>query len=293
MTNVADPRVLTDHPCFSPGAHARRGRIHLPVAPRCNVRCRYCTRKHDCVNESRPGVTSRVLTPAEAVERASAVIERSGAIGAVGIAGPGDPLANEATFETFAALRRLHPEVVLCASTNGLALPERVGDLVSAGVSSLTVTINAVMPETAAALYAWVRLDGVRHVGLEAGEAILARQWEGLRRATSAGLVCKVNSVLVPGFNDLEIEVIAKLAAEAGAFIHNVTPLIPNAGFAHLTAPTPLEIHELRARCGTYLSQMTHCRQCRADACGRLGEDGDMESEALMAHLGDDYEMVG
>lgn len=290
---MSDAPVLANHPCFSPGAHARRGRIHLPVAPRCNVRCRYCTRKHDCVNESRPGVTSRVLTPAEAVARASAVIERSGNIGAVGVAGPGDPLANDGTFETFAALNRLHPEVVLCASTNGLALPDRVDDLIAAGVSSLTVTINAVIPETAAALYAWVRHDGERLMGQAAGELMTARQWSGLRMAAEAGLVCKVNTVLVPGINDLEVEAIAKVAADAGAFIHNVTPLIPNADLAHLAAPSAEEIHEMRARCGTFLKQMNHCRQCRADACGRLGEDGDMETEALMAAIGDDYcEMV-
>jgi hypothetical protein len=37
---------------------------------------------------------------------------------------------------------------------------------------------------------------------------------------------------------------------------------------------------------------MSHCRQCRADACGLLGEDKDMESEALLSALGDDYEMA-
>jgi hypothetical protein len=34
---------------------------------------------------------------------------------------------------------------------------------------------------------------------------------------------------------------------------------------------------------------MTHCRQCRADACGTLGEDRDMELEVLNAKIGEDY----
>jgi nitrogen fixation protein NifB len=291
---MGDARVLAEHPCFSAEAHGKWGRIHLPVAPACNVQCRYCTRKHDCVNESRPGVTSRLLTAAEAVERACTIIERSGNIGAVGIAGPGDPLANDATFETLRALHAVHPEVVLCISTNGLALSDRLGELVEAGVSSLTVTINAVMPETAAAVYRWVRPgNGARLEGEEAGAAILSRQWAGLAAAVEAGLVCKINSVLIPGVNDLELPMVAKLAGDLGAHLFNIIPLIPNAEFADATAPSPEELHEMRAACGTHLKQMTHCRQCRADACGLLGADTDMETEALYSALGEDYcEMV-
>jgi len=37
---------------------------------------------------------------------------------------------------------------------------------------------------------------------------------------------------------------------------------------------------------------MTHCNQCRADACGLIGKDQDMESETLMARLADHYEQA-
>ena len=39
-------------------ARHRHGRVHLPVAPDCNVQCNFCKRIYDCANESRPGVTS-------------------------------------------------------------------------------------------------------------------------------------------------------------------------------------------------------------------------------------------
>ncbi|MGE5894530.1 MAG: nitrogenase cofactor biosynthesis protein NifB, partial [bacterium] len=55
------PDIAKTHPCFSKEAHFKFGRIHLPVAPACNIQCRYCIRKFDCANESRPGVTSTVL----------------------------------------------------------------------------------------------------------------------------------------------------------------------------------------------------------------------------------------
>jgi len=282
---------MSTHPCFSEAAHQTAGRIHLPVAPECNVQCGYCVRKFDCVNESRPGVASTVLSPQEAIERVEAVIERTGGIAAVGIAGPGDPLANEATFETLGLLRRHYPTKIGCVSTNGLALPDRVADLVAAGVRSITVTINAVMPETAAEVYLWVTgPDGEILRGIEGGRYLLERQWDGLERALRAGLVVKVNSVLIPGVNDLELPAVAHLASELGAHRHNILPLIPQNKFARQTPPTPAQIHAARAACGEYLSQMTHCKQCRADACGLIGEDRDMETETLLARLGDVYE---
>jgi len=283
--------VMANHPCFSESAHHVSGRIHLPVAPECNVQCGYCVRKYDCVNESRPGVSSVVLSADEALSRAVAVCERVGTIAAIGIAGPGDPLANEATFETLGLIRRYQPMAIGCVSTNGLALPDRVADLVAAGVRSLTVTINAVMPETAAEIYLWVTGPGGERLrGIEAGRFLLDRQWTGLRMAVDAGLVVKVNSVFIPAVNDFELPAIAQLAAEYGAHKHNILPLIPQNKFRDTVPPTPAELHAMRAECGSYLSQMSHCKQCRADACGLLGEDKDMETEALFARMGEEYE---
>jgi TonB family protein len=62
-------RRIKEHPCFSEKACHAFGRMHLAVAPRCNIQCKYCVRDFDCVNESRPGVTSQVLTPQEALSR--------------------------------------------------------------------------------------------------------------------------------------------------------------------------------------------------------------------------------
>ena len=61
--------IPAEHPCLSAQAHFRYGRIHLPVAPRCNIRCGYCDRRYDCANESRPGVTSEVISPEAALDR--------------------------------------------------------------------------------------------------------------------------------------------------------------------------------------------------------------------------------
>ena len=62
MNKTALDAMLDSHPCYNEGAHRRYARMHLPVAPKCNIQCNYCNRRYDCCNESRPGVTSEVLS---------------------------------------------------------------------------------------------------------------------------------------------------------------------------------------------------------------------------------------
>ena len=110
------------HPCFN-GCGGKFSRIHLPVAPGCNLQCNYCVRKFDCPNESRPGVTASVLTPREGLDRFRRVKQEVRHLTVVGIAGPGDTLANfERTRETFRLIRGEDPDITLCLSTNGLVL---------------------------------------------------------------------------------------------------------------------------------------------------------------------------
>lgn len=277
------------HPCFSEEAHTRFGRAHLPVAPACNIQCRYCVRKFDCANESRPGITSRVLTPGEAVERTRALIERSDRLSVVGIAGPGDPLVNASTFVTLRYIHWEYPDLTLCLSTNGLLLPDRLEQLIASGVRSLTVTINAVTPETAEKVYSWIIYHGRRYEGKAAAELLLANQWSGVEMAIDSDLIVKVNTVFIPGVNDHEIPLIAEQAGKLGVDIMNILPLIPQAEFADLARPSHAEINRLREQCRPFIKQMTHCKQCRADACGILGEDKDMELEVLMARIGEEY----
>src|SRR5512142_2883828 len=105
---------IQGHPCFG-GNHHKNGRMHLAVAPRCNIKCKYCSRRHDCANESRPGVTSRVLNPAEAIERVREVMASpitGPIVKVIGIAGPGDPRHNEETFETFRLVDAEFPHLI-------------------------------------------------------------------------------------------------------------------------------------------------------------------------------------
>ncbi len=284
--------ILRYHPCFSLEGHHRYGRIHVPVAPACNIQCRYCARKFDCVNESRPGVTSRVLRPEEGIERIRAAVGRDERFSVVGIAGPGDPLANEAAYELLKMARAEFPQLILCLSTNGLLLPEKADELARLGVKTLTVTINAVTEGTAGKIYKWALHEGKMYEGEEAGRLILKKQWEGLKAAVSAGFALKVNTILMPGLNEQEIPAIAEKAGGMGADLINITALIPQGDFARMERPSIHEIARMRHACLPHINIMTHCKQCRADACGMLGQDGDMETEALMARIGEEYEEI-
>jgi nitrogen fixation protein NifB len=281
--------IMKFHPCFSRAAHKKFGRIHLPVAPLCNIQCRYCIRKYDCANESRHGITSTVLSPANAVERVRCLIERNEGISVIGIAGPGDPLANEATFEVLCSLKKDFPEIILCLSTNGLLLADKLEDILEAGVRSITVTINAVLPKTAATIYSWISYRGKRYTGEHAAELLLSNQWRGLYKAKEAGLAVKVNSVFIPGVNDKDLPFIALQAGKKRADIMNIIPLIPQAELDYIARPSHEMLKAMRERCGKYLSQLTHCRQCRADAFGIPGEDRDMELEVFNARIGEEY----
>ena len=114
-------RDLSRHPCFNAAVKGSYGRVHLPVAPHCNIRCNYCNRKYDCVNESRPGVTSALLSPVQASLYMEKVLERETRIAVAGIAGPGDPFANpEETLQTLRLITEKFPHLLMCLSTNGL-----------------------------------------------------------------------------------------------------------------------------------------------------------------------------
>ena len=64
---------VKNHPCYSEEAHHHYARMHVAVAPACNIQCNYCNRKYDCSNESRPGVVSQKLTPEQALRYAMSV----------------------------------------------------------------------------------------------------------------------------------------------------------------------------------------------------------------------------
>lgn len=275
---------VKNHPCYSEEAHHHYARMHVAVAPACNMQCNYCNRKYDCANESRPGVVSERLTPEQAVKKVLAVASAIPQMTVLGIAGPGDPLANpDKTFKTFELVAKAAPDIKLCLSTNGLALPDYVDTIQKFNIDHVTITINMIDPEVGAEIYPWIFYRHKRYRGKEASKILSERQLEGLEMLTERGILCKVNSVMIPGINDQHLVEVNRAVKARGAFLHNIMPLISAPehgtvfGLRGQRGPTAQELKALQDKCEGEMNMMRHCRQCRADAVGLLGEDRSQE----------------
>lgn len=268
------------HPCYSYEAHHKYARMHLPVAPRCNIGCNYCNRKFDCVNESRPGVTSEVLTPAAARNKFLLVREKVAHLSVVGIAGPGDALANwDATGRTIELIKESDPKVIFCLSTNGLMLPNYAREMVQLGIKHVTVTVNCLEPAIGSRIYRHVNYRGKVYRGVAGAEILLHNQQKGIEYLCRNGVMVKVNIVMVKGVNDEQVPEVVRRVKELGAFITNIMPLVPAPGsmFQDYAPTGTAELDRMRDLCGQDMRQMRHCKQCRADAIGLLHEDRSRE----------------
>lgn len=283
---------VKNHPCYSEEAHHHYARMHVAVAPACNIQCNYCNRKYDCANESRPGVVSERLTPEQAAKKVVAVASTIPQMTVLGIAGPGDPLANPAkTFKTFELVAAQAPDIKLCLSTNGLALPEHIDTIAKFNIDHVTITINMVDPEVGAKIYPWIFYKHKRYEGAEAAKILSDHQLRGLEMLTERGILCKVNSVMIPGINDQHLVEVNRAVKSRGAFLHNIMPLISAPehgtvfGLSGQRGPTARELKALQDQCEGEMNMMRHCRQCRADAVGLLGEDRSAEftTDKIMA----------
>jgi nitrogen fixation protein NifB len=275
---------ISKHPCFNKEARHQYARVHLPIAPQCNIKCNYCNRKYDCVNESRPGVTSNVLSPDQALFYLEGLIKIMPNLSVVGIAGPGDPFAQpEITLETLNKVKEKFPEMVLCVSSNGLNITPYVEELKKLEVSHVTITVNGIDTEITKDIYGWVRHKKRGYFGKEAASLLLEKQTNAVKALVAAGITTKINMVIVPGVNHHHVEAVATWAKGLGAQLMNPIPMVPVEGtpFEKVPEPQPALIKELRHKVNEFLPVMTHCARCRADAAGLLGKDSSEAARLL------------
>ena len=269
---------VSNHPCFNFDAKHKYGRIHLPVAPKCNIKCNFCNRKYDCVNESRPGVTSRVLSPDQAflyLEEALKIVPN---ISVVGIAGPGDSFANtEETIKTIELVREKYPNMLLCVATNALNIEPYFDKLSELEVTHVSVSISAVDPDIGSKIYSWIRHNKRVKRGRDGVSLLIEKQQNAIVELKKRGIIVKINTIIIPGINDEHIPSIAKRVAELGADILNCMPLYPvhDTPFSHIEEPSKKFVSMLSKRAEEFIPQMRHCVRCRADAVGILGKEPD------------------
>lgn len=269
-------KTANTHPCFSGCAAGRYGRVHLPVAPTCNIKCNYCNRRHDCVNESRPGVTSTVLSPQEALWYLRRALLAEPRITVAGIAGPGDPFATPArVLETLELVRKEYPELILCLSSNGLNISKYISDLADLGIRYVTITINAIDPAIGAKIYHHVDVANVSYMGENGAQLLVDAQLRAVGLLKGKNITVKVNTVVVPGINDGHVQDIARHVAGLGVDLMNCIAMLPVPGtpFGHMQTMSTAAMSDIRNQAAPYLPQMRHCARCRADAVGLLAKD--------------------
>jgi len=213
------------------------------------------------------------MSPEEAASRAVSEINQNPRIRIVAVSGPGEPLANPETFETFELINEHTSNIAYCLSTNGTLLPKHVSWLSEMDFKTVTVSMSTASPSTAARIYEWARISKDRLTGRVMGEIIIESQLLGISMASDSGLTVKVNSILIPGINEEDIVRLAESVAEVGASLQNIVPLVPSARLASLTPPSLEKLEEVRMEASDYIEQFKYCKQCRSDVVGLPGCD--------------------
>jgi len=65
------------------------------------------------------------MTPRQAADRVDEALKEFDNLKVVGVAGPGESLANQETIDALKLVHERHPDLIKCVASNGLILPER------------------------------------------------------------------------------------------------------------------------------------------------------------------------
>lgn len=217
--------VSLSYQCFC-GSVLHPDGMLLHISTACNMRCRHCFAVREPVmGRSLDRAGTVIMTEDAAASLVDCRIDSGAQPSMVEIGGPGEPLLHAATFSTLRRLHTSYPGLPLSVWTNGILLPDRLGDLVHAGVSCVTLSLPAATPEAAEGIYESVVYRGRTYDGRRAAELVLQQQWNGLADALEAGMAVTVYLAAIRGVNDHEIPMVRLRAEELGAERVIVLPL--------------------------------------------------------------------
>ena len=214
--------------------------LRISITDNCNLRCFYCTpfggRRHLS--------HTQILSYEEIVAITQAAV-RAG-ISKVRITG-GEPLVRK----EMVGLCRMLAEIVglesLALTTNGIHLLELAQPLRDAGVKRINVSLDTLRPER------FKRITG---------RNLLSRVLDGIKRAEELGLSpLKINTVVMRGINDDEVEDIARLTMQKPYHVRFVE-LMPTEGWIfgdHESLFVPMEeiVKQVKKIGGLHLEHKT------------------------------------
>ena len=169
--------------------------LRVSVTDHCNLRCRYCMPEEHYVWLPRSSILSF-----EEIARLAGLFTECG-VTKVRLTG-GEPLLRHDLVKLVAMLAAGPRLDDLALTTNGLLLADQATDLRRAGLHRVTVSLDTLRPER---MQAFARSN--RHADVI----------RGIRAARDAGLgPVKLNSVVIRGFNDDELEDLLEFARAEG-----------------------------------------------------------------------------
>ena len=167
--------------------------LRISVTDKCNLRCRYCMPEEGVCKKNH----ADMLTEDEII--GAVEVAASLGITKLRITG-GEPLVKKNILSICRRAAAVEGIREVCLTTNGLLLPQLAKPLREAGVSRINLSLDTLKPDKYAYITRIGTLDSFR---------------AGLDAAFEAGFEkIKINSVLIGGFNDDEIEDLAKLTLE-------------------------------------------------------------------------------
>ena len=159
--------------------------LRISVTELCNLRCRYCMPEE--------GISKRpheeMLTFEEMISAAEAAVSLG--IRKIRITG-GEPLVKRGITELCREISSIPGVEELCMTTNGTLLPQYAQHLKDAGVSRLNISLDTLDPDK----FRYITRTGSLQDALDGIDAVISAGFEKT----------KINTVLMGGFNDDEIE---------------------------------------------------------------------------------------
>ncbi len=167
--------------------------MRISVTELCNLRCRYCMPEEGIVKRSH----EEMMTAEETVDAVKAAVSLG--VKKIRITG-GEPLVKRGIVELCENIAAIDGVEELCMTTNGTLLPRCARELKAAGVDRVNISLDTLKAD---------RYREITRIG-DLSEALA-----GIEAAFDAGFEkIKINTVLMGGFNDDEIEDFVKLTID-------------------------------------------------------------------------------
>jgi cyclic pyranopterin phosphate synthase len=167
--------------------------LRLSITDRCNLRCVYCMPP-----EGVPYLPHDNILRYEEIERLARLVVSLG-ITKIRLTG-GEPLVRRGVLHLCQRLAQIAGVQSLSITTNGVLLSDFAEGLYRCGIKRLNISLDTLKPDKFAAI---THQDSFGAV------------WEGIQRALAAGFhPIKINTVVLRGVNDDDIEDLARLTYE-------------------------------------------------------------------------------